>query len=204
MDKTVLIVLLDQYADWEVGFLAPLLQTGSEDENQPYWQTKIVSINNELIKSMGGLTVLPDMSVDDAPDRFDALILIGGMSWRKPEARRVIPLIRKAKEQDAILAAICDAANFIAWHGFLNDVKHTGNAGGDMQSYENTAYTNGAAFQKQERAVTDKRVITADGASPIPFTEHVLRALEIIPPAEIDEWLEVQALGEKAVYEPVD
>jgi putative intracellular protease/amidase len=199
MEKIALIVLLDRFADWEIGFLAPLFH--SPDMAEPKWRTMMVSLKKEPIESMGKLTVLPDSAIDDVPAQFDALILIGGQSWRTPQALDVIPLIDKARKLDVPLAGICDAANFLGWHGFLNEVKHTGNAGGEMATYQGTKYTNKQDFDAAARAISDKNTVTADGASSRHFAEHVARLLALYPDAQIDEWAVVHDIGEKAYFE---
>lgn len=199
--KLALIVLLDQYADWEVGFLAPLLHMRASDPDWPQWDARIVSLTKDPIRSMGGLHVTPDHAVDDVPEHFDGLVLIGGMRWRDPSAKGVLPLLEKARQHKLPIAAICDAANFLGWNGYLNEVRHTGNAGGEMVTLEGTRYTNKQRFEQNERVISDDGIVTADGASAIPFTAEVLRVFKVFPEAEIDEWLQVQQVGEKAFYE---
>lgn len=200
MSKLALVVLLDHFADWEAGHLLPMLNTPPTEGEEPAWKSAVVSLTKEPIRSMGQLTVTPDLTISDVPESFDALILIGGMSWRKEEAQEVLPLIERARQKKVPLAAICDAANFLAWHGFLNDAEHTGNAGGEMASHPGSLYKNKDKFDDTARALTDGGIITADGASPVDFTAHVLRALDVLPPEVIDEWEDVQLVGEKAFY----
>lgn len=201
MAKLALVVLLDQFADFEVGHLLPLLNMNISDGEEAAWSSKIVSLTKDPIESMGKLKVVPDLSIEDAERLFfDALILIGGKGWRSPEAEAVISLINKAREKQVPLAAISAAANFLAWHGFLNDVRHTGNAGGEMASHPASEYKNKKGFDETARAISDQGVITADGASPVDFTAEVLRTLHALPPSVIDKWEDVQLVGEKAFY----
>lgn len=199
--KLALIVLLDRYADWEVGFLAPLFHMASDDPQWESWSAKIVSLDKEPIQSMGKLTVLPDERMEDAPKDFQGLVLIGGLSWRTEEAVGVLPLLDHARQNNIPIAAICDAANFLGWHGYLNDVRHTGNAGGEMATFAGSRYTNQANFVEAERVISDGNIVTADGASAILFTAEVLKTFGVFPEAEVDEWLTVQNMGEKAYYE---
>ena len=92
------------------------------------------------MRSCSGFRTLPDYSFDTMPDDYAALVLIGGFGWLdEQEADKVVPIVRHAIEKGIIVGAICNAASFLAKHGFLNAVKHTGNGleqlrlwGGDM------------------------------------------------------------------------
>ena len=130
--KLALIVLLDRYADWEVGFLAPLFHMASDDPEWEVWSAEIVSLDKDPIQSMGKLTVLPDYR---------------------------------------------------------------------MATFAGSRYTNQANFVQDARVISDGNIVTADGASPILFTAEVLKTFGVFPEAEVDEWLKVQSMGEKAYYE---
>ena len=76
MEKTVLLVLLDQYADWEAAYVA----SGILALGQGRFCVKTVSAARESIRSLGGLTTLPDYDAPSAPADFAGLLLIGGTS----------------------------------------------------------------------------------------------------------------------------
>ena len=86
----VLFVLIEPFADWEGAALAAELQKPSLDNPEKTFTVKTVSLSHEPIKSIGGFTVVPDYSLEDAPEDYAALILIGGDSWRKPESANVV------------------------------------------------------------------------------------------------------------------
>ena len=81
----------------------------------------------EPVKSIGGFRTLPDYSFETMPDDYAALVLIGGFGWTTPVAEQVVPIVQQAIEKGKIVGAICNGASFMAKHGFLNAVKHTGN-----------------------------------------------------------------------------
>src|SRR5690606_41439553 len=87
----VLFVLLDEYADWEAAALAAALNEEPEGKGQKF-DVKTVSLTKEPIRSIGGFTVLPDYGLDDVPEEFSGLILIGGHSWRKEGSERIMEL----------------------------------------------------------------------------------------------------------------
>lgn len=128
MTNEILYILLPDFAAHEVVYLA---QAIASDEyalkENPKYVNKIVAPTMEPVKSIGGFRTLPDYSFDTMPDDYAALVLIGGFGWSTPVAEQVVPIVRKVVEKGKIVGAICNAASFMAKHGFLNAVKHTGN-----------------------------------------------------------------------------
>jgi hypothetical protein len=82
-----LFVILDQYADWEAALVAAAINDIDEDGER--YAVKTVSLTREPVRSIGGFTVLPDCDLGSAPKDAAAILLIGGRSWRKPEAAAV-------------------------------------------------------------------------------------------------------------------
>lgn len=186
MNEKVLFVLLDEYADWEAASLAAALNEEPEGDGLRF-DVKTVSLTKEPVRSIGGFTVVPDYSIDDAPEEFAGLILIGGNSWRKDGSERVMELVDKAISQQAVLGAICDASVFLGKNGLLNDVPHTSNHLDDLQETSGDRYTNESRYLQQQ-AVRSGQLITANGSAFLEFGKEVLEALNAAPQAEIDEW----------------
>ncbi|WP_404335179.1 type 1 glutamine amidotransferase family protein [Planococcus rifietoensis] len=186
MNEKVLFVLLDEYADWEAGSLAAALNEEPEGDGRRF-DVKTVSLTKNPVTSIGGFTVLPDYSIDDAPEEFAGLILIGGNSWRKDGSERVMELVDKALSQQSVLGAICDASVFLGRNGLLNDVPHTSNHLEDLQETAGDRYTNEAHYLQQQ-AVRSSQLITANGSAFLEFGKEVLEALNAAPQPEIDEW----------------
>ena len=72
--KTALILLLNDYADWEVAYISSTINMSEE------WTVKTISTQKE-VKSIGGLTTKIDYLLEEIPSQYDLLILIGGNSW---------------------------------------------------------------------------------------------------------------------------
>lgn len=98
------------------------------------------------VRSIGGMTLTPDCDTETLPDDCAGLILVGGMSWATPEAERIVPLVREALSHGILVGAICNAASFLAAHGFLNGVRHTRTA--------SKCFANGAARTTRARNST--------------------------------------------------
>lgn len=185
-NQKVLFVLLDEYADWEAGSLAAALNEEPEGKGQQF-DVKTVSLTKEPIRSIGGFTVLPDYGLDDAPEDFAGLILIGGNSWRKDGSERVMELVGKAIEKEAVLGAICDATVFLGRNGLFNGIPHTSNYLEDLKETAGASYSNESGYLQQQ-AVRSGNIITANGSAFLEFGKEVMQALNSAPQEEIDEW----------------
>lgn len=185
-NQKVLFVLLDEFADWEAASLAAALNEEPEGEGQKF-DVKTVSLTKDPIKSIGGFTILPDYGVDDAPEEYAGLILIGGNSWRKEDSKRIMELVGKASEKEAVIGAICDATVFLGRNGLLNEIPHTSNYLEDLKETAGDRYTNETGYLHQQ-AVRSGKIITANGSAFLEFGKNVLEALNAAPQEEIDEW----------------
>lgn len=191
MKKTVLLFLLSNYADWEAGYVAAELN--SDDDSNPYC-IKTISIHNETVHSMGGLRVLPDYSLEAVPEEYEALLLIGGTSWRTSESEKIVTLVKATLQKEKLVAGICDGSVFLAKHGFLNDVRHTSNSLEDIKQYAADKYTNAQGFLN-EPAVLDGNIITANGTSPLEFARLVFTKLRLDSEQMIKQWYDFYKLG---------
>ncbi len=186
--KEILIVLLDEFADWEIAYVAAFLN------NTNKYITKIVSVSEDAIKSIGGLYVLPDYTLKNIPEIFYGLILIGGNSWRKPLNNNVIPIMEKALKMDIPVGAICDATVFMGSNGWLNEVKHTSNDLNDLKSYAKDNYSNEKNYLL-EQAVSEGNIVTANGTASLEFAKEILELLEAYPKEHINELYNFHKLG---------
>ena len=187
MKNEILYLLLDNYADHESVFLASAINC---DENgirkNPKYINKVVTPTLTPIRSCGGFQTIPDYSFDTMPEEYAALILIGGYGWLDDKTSdKVIPIVRKAIEKGIIVGAICNAASFLAKHGFLNNVKHTGNGLEQLKLWGGNNYTNQAEYIN-EQAVSDKRIVTANGTGELEFAKELLLLLENDTPEQIE------------------
>lgn len=179
MKKQVLFVILYGFADWEGAFLANALQDRIQDKESDY-EVKTVAVSAAPVKSLGGFTVQPDYTVDNCPADYAALVLIGGTSWRKEEAKAVLPLLEHARQANKVVGAICDATVFLGMHGFLNDKNHTSNMLESLMEGAGTQYTGKEKYLVQQ-AVRDENLVTANGSAHLEFTREMLTALRAYP-----------------------
>ena len=186
MKKEVLFLLLDDFADWEGAFLATGLNTGltMAGGGTPY-VSRTLTPTQKQVRSIGRLVVTVDYTAATMPEDYAALILVGGMQWQSEEARRVVPIVEAALARGVLVGAICNAAAFLAAHGFLNGVRHTGNTLEMLREWGSANYT-GADLYEERQAVRDGNIVTANGTGYLEFTRECLLWLH----ADTDEVIE--------------
>ena len=190
MKKTILFVILPQYADWEAAYLASAIAMLAEEN----YEIRTVSLSQDAVTSIGGFRVLPDYDLKSVPSDYEALILIGGMAWRDENAQQIKPLVTDCFRKGKVLGGICDASAFLGTAGVLNDVFHTSNDRDDLKQWAGSAYTGEEKFIAKQ-AVRDQNVITATGTAPMEFAKEVLLALHAASEEKIADWYSFHKLG---------
>ena len=104
--STIYVYVLDTLADWELGHVTSELNSGRFfKQGAQRVSLKTVSYSKEPIITMGGLTILPNCSIDDmAVDESSMLLLPGADTWNDPKHA---PVIQKAGEFLSLGAAVC-------------------------------------------------------------------------------------------------
>ena len=200
MSNEILYVLLPDFASHEMVYL---MEAISSDDTQlktnPRYVNKIVAPTMESVTAIGGFRVLPDYSFENMPEDFAALVLIGGYGWITPVADNVIPIVRKALDNGRIVGAICNGASFMAKHGFLNGVKHTGNGIEQLILWGAENYTNSEGYI-HEQSVSDGNIVTANGSGVLEFTKELLLLLENDTPERIEMYYQFNKQGFCALF----
>ncbi|MCM1300089.1 MAG: glutamine amidotransferase [Alistipes senegalensis] len=192
--KSVICVLLDNFADWEAAFLAPALRGGLMPEDTGKYRVLFASPEARTVHSLGGLTVQPDCGIDALPEDCAGVILVGGLDWQTPKAETVAPMVREAFAREIIVGAICNATGFLAAHGWLNDVHHTGNTVEMLKAWGGANYT-GERLYEERQAVRDGNVVTANGTGYLEFTRECLAALDADTPEAIARFYDFNKHG---------
>ena len=149
--KEVIFVILEGFADWEGAYIATCLNQGVKPGNPISYKVKTLSITKEPVSSIGGFKVLPDYGLNDMPENYAGLVLIGGMNWFSPLGELIVPLVEKAVKENKLVAGICNASVFLGMHGFLNEVKHTSNTLDYLKQYAGDKYTGDSNYINKGR-----------------------------------------------------
>jgi putative intracellular protease/amidase len=187
-EKSVYIFLFDGFSDWEISYAAP------EIMNSGKYGIKTFSLDGSMVKSMGGLNVIPDMPLHEIDvSNLAMLLLPGGKAWEERKLNEIIPFIKNIRSSGIPVAAVCGATLFLADIGFLDNIKHTSNAVEYLQTMS-TGYKGKTKYQ-DALAVTDNNIITASGVAPIEFAREIFLKLEIYDPSMIEKWFQLFKYG---------
>jgi len=200
MSNEILYILLPDYAAHEIVFLS---QAIASDEfalkENPKYVNKVVAPTLEPVKSIGGFSTLPDYSFDTLPDDYAAIVLIGGFGWATSLADIVVPIVRDAVSKGKPIGAICNAASFMAKHGFLNNVRHTGNGLEQLKLWGSENYTNTEGYVNAQ-VVNDRNIVTANGSATLEFAKELLLLLENDTPERIEMYYQFYKQGFCALF----
>lgn len=182
--KYVYIFLFDGFSDWEISYLTPELQKSENIE------LKYFSIDGKSIKSMGGLNITPDFSIDQIDSSLiSVLILPGGSAWENNSIKGIDKIVEKLNSENKKIGAICAATTYLARKGYFENTDHTSNALFYLQTIAKNY--KGTANYKNVLAVTDKNLITANGIAPIEFAREVFKEVELYNEKDIEKWFQL-------------
>jgi putative intracellular protease/amidase len=151
------------------------------------FNVKTVGLNKDSVTTMGGIRILPDMTVADInAEEAGLMVLPGGNTWLEPIHEPIFPVIRAFLDKKIPVAAICGATIGLAANGLLEDRSHTSNDLGYLKMCVPTY--RGEARYVHEPAVCDRDLITASGVAPLEFAREILMKLDVMAPATIDAW----------------
>ena len=195
--QTVHLFVFETLSDWEPGFAIAGINKPAFQTQPGRYGVKTVGLNPNQVKTMGGVTILPDMTLDQLePGQSAMLILPGGDTWDEGQN---IEAAQKAKVFLAAgvpVAAICGATSGLARVGILDDNRHTSNAPDYLQA---TNYQ-GAALYQNEPAVTDGNLITAGATAPLDFAYHIFKKLELYAPEMLEAWYGLFKTGDPTYF----
>ncbi len=200
MSKIIYIYVLDTMADWEIGNILQslTLQNMSEKINKNYL-VKTVSHKKTPIKTIGGLTIIPECTLAEIDDKqIIALLLPGAETWKNVENRGILEKAKFYLDNDVIVGAICGATLALANSGLLNNYKHTSNSLDYLTMFSKT-YA-GAKYYHQEKALIDRNLVTASSAGSLLWAKLILESLDLYTPEIILSWYNYFLTGEPKFY----
>jgi putative intracellular protease/amidase len=169
---TAHFAIYDTLADWEVGYLLVELRTGRFTGTP--WNIVTVAESREVITTMGGVHILPDMELNDLqPASSNLLILPGADVWDAGGGQSFAKIAARFLDAGVPVAAICGATAGLARAGLLDNRQHTSAAAEYLKA---TGYA-GGDYYVDERAVVDGDLITAGPQSPVQFARATLGRL---------------------------
>jgi putative intracellular protease/amidase len=169
--KTIGLVLVDKFADWEFGLLSAgaAENLGAKVVFLSPMGRPVVSIGNLEARPSRGIT--PEENTD-----LDAVALIGSDTWSGDKAPDVARLLAAVRKRGGVIGGICAGTLPLAKGGFVRGLKHTSN-GKDWIRANAGEYSGAAMYQAVSHAVSDSQVITAPGTAPISFASEFLASV---------------------------
>ncbi|KFX54673.1 glutamine amidotransferase [Clostridium botulinum] len=186
--KKVYLYVFNTMSDWEYGYLTAELNSGRYFKKD-LAPLKVVTVgaNKEIITTMGGLSIKPDISFNECTlESKDLLVLPGGNTWGEDIHQPILKRVGQALELGTIIAAICGAIEALANAGYLDSRKHTSNS----LEYTKMVCPNykGEKFYEMGSVVASENLITASGVAPLEFAMEVLKKLDVFAPETLHSW----------------
>ncbi|GHA26200.1 glutamine amidotransferase [Devosia pacifica] len=188
----MITILTEEYADWETALLNAVARS--------YYgvETAFATPQGQPVTSSGGLHVRADMAISEIDvSKIHALVLNGGTAWSKPDSPDLADLLQRARQEDRVIAGICDATKAMARAGLLDRHRHTSNS---RETLLETEYA-GAALYQDQAGVRDGRLVTAPGTAPVSFMTEILTALGLHD-SDLDYYVGLHAAEHARTTEP--
>ncbi|MFB9994241.1 DJ-1/PfpI family protein [Deinococcus oregonensis] len=128
MTRTIGLLVFDEIEVLDLGGPFEVLSVASRlaergGEPRPF-QVLLIAAQPGPIVARGGLRVLPDLLLEDAP-QLDVLIVPGGVVDAVAADQRVTAWVQRQAQQVELLASVCTGAFVLAGAGLLNGLNVT-------------------------------------------------------------------------------
>jgi putative intracellular protease/amidase len=197
MPNTVHVAAYDTFVDWEIGYAIAHIHKPLWHRQPGRFAVTTVGATRDPITTMGGMRIVPDTTLDEVgPHDSAMLILAGNDIWNTDQ---FTPFADKAREflgAGVPVAAICGATGGLALAGLLDDREHTSNAAEFLQG---VGYAGGHLY-RDEPAVTDRDLITANTTAPVEFARAILERLEVFEPNVLASWFKLYGQRDPAGF----
>jgi len=185
MAAVVYVLVFDGYADWE-----PALAM-CEVKKSGRFEVRTVGFTPEVVTSMGGLRVTPDLTLAEVTtDGAALLILPGGDMWeQEPPGTELTRVVKAFDAARVPVAAICGATVGVGRMGMLKGRRHTSNSKAYLSALV-PGYQDESRYS-DEWAVRDGHFITASGIGSVEFAREIIQLLGIYSEADQKLWWDI-------------
>lgn len=198
MKDIIYLYLPDSMADWETGYILQGL-TMQSMLKKPRYRLKTVGAVQAPLRTLGGITVVPDCGIFQVhAEETAALLLPGADSWSAPQHGPVLELAAALLEEGTLVAAICGATVPLAQIGLLNSRLHTSNSRHFLSGL--AKHYQGGALYRDEPAVADGNLITAGSAGGLLWARKILEHLELYSARTVEAWYQYYLTGDAKYY----
>ena len=192
----IYVYTLNTMADWEIGYVTAELNSGRFfKKDAPEVSVKTVGISKEPVKTMGGLTILPDCVVDDITvNNKSVLLLPGGNTWDNPKHSSIVKKAAELLSVGATVCAICGATVALANAGLLDHRPHTSNGVGFLDMF--CPNYKGQSYFFDMPSVSDGNLITASVTGALLWAKQIIERLDVFRPDTLEAWYAYFSTGE--------
>ena len=192
---TIYVYILDTLADWELGYVTSELNSGRFfKKDAQSISLKTVSCSKEPIRTMGGLTIVPDCLIDDiVVNETSTLLLPGANTWSDSKHGTIIEKASALLSVGAMVGAICGATAALAKVGLLDKRPHTSNGPGFLEMFS-PAYK-GQRFYIDKPSVADNNLITAGSYGGLLWAKQIIEHLDVFQSETLEAWYKYFSTG---------
>lgn len=186
--KTIYVYVLDSMAEWEIAHITQAVSMQRMiRKDGPEFEIKTVALTKAPVRTLGGLTVIPDITLDEMEEnKVTALLLPGAETWlsdvHKPVINTAITLMNKG----VLVGAVCGATLALAEYGVLDEYGHTSNSLDFLKMF--SKHYKGERLYVQESAHIDRDLVTASSAGGLEWAKLIIERLELYEVGKIDLW----------------
>ena len=182
MRDMVYFLAFDGFADWHAAHALCEIRRPGE------WQLKTVGFSLQPLLSMGGLRVVPELTLDRLDlQRAAMLIVPGGYLWEHGHGEEAVEAVRRVHAAGAPVAAVDSGVLVLARAGLLDACRHTGSWPGHIGAHV-PGYAGADQFDPTVLAVSDGGTITASQLGSVEFAREVIRTLDLYNPSDREHW----------------
>ncbi|SDB81083.1 type 1 glutamine amidotransferase family protein [Shouchella lonarensis] len=192
---TIYVYILDTLADWETGYVtAELHSSRFFKKDAEKVSLKTVSNSNDPIKTMGGMTIVPDCQIEDIiVSETSVLILPGANTWSDPKHGAIIEKAKELLSSGGTVCAICGATVALANIGVLDNRPHTSNGAGFLEMV--SPNYKGQSFYIDKPSVTDHNLITASSTGGLLWAKQIIEHLGVFQSDTLEAWYNYFSTG---------
>lgn len=196
--QTVHLYVPDGLSDWEPGYAIAGINNSMWQIEPGRYQVQTAGASAEPVRTAGGVTILPDLTLNDLdPARSAMLILPGSSTFDEGKNQEALAKAKAFLAAGVPVAAIRGATYGLASVGVLDDRRHTSNA---LMYVQQSPNYKGEALYQDEPAFTDGDLITASPTAPVDFAYHIFKKLGIYSDAVLDAWYGLFKTGEASYF----
>lgn len=197
---TIYVYVLDTLADWELGYVTSELNSGRFfKKGAQDISLKTVSNTKDAVKTMGGLTIVPDCTIEDiVVNDTNMLILPGADTWSNPMHSAIVEKAGEFLSLGATVCAICGATTALANSGLLDNRRHTSNGPGFLDMFS-PGYR-GQSFYIDEPSVADNNLITASCTGGLLWAKQIIERLDVFQPNTLEAWYDYFSTGKPEAF----